>query len=119
MFHLDSSQNGVGTSLVDEVDLAPAFLVDRFGQPLPGDGSRCTGRYTFVGDDGSLFTVYEYKSTTAYLDDEEGALVPEEFWRSAQEHEFSVGGFGAYGDGSSHAFIKWLARQYQDWKFTR
>lgn len=116
MFHLDPNQNVAGTSLVDEVMLAPAFLVEKFGQPLSGDGSRCTGRYTFLGDDRSLFTVHEYKSTAAYLDDAEGVLAPEDFWRSTDEQEFSVGGRGSYRDGSARTFLEWLLGQYQTWR---
>src|SRR5687767_4277304 len=91
MFHPDPNVNDAGTGLVKEIDIAPAFLVERFGPPLCGDGNRCTGRYKFVGNDGATFTVYEYKSTAAYLDDED-ALPPEQFWRSRDAQELSIGG---------------------------
>jgi hypothetical protein len=116
MFHFDPNATVAGTSLVEEIDLPPAFLVERFGPPLPGDGSRCTGRYGFVDDGGEVFTVYEYKSTAAYLDDEDDALPPEEFWRSELEQELSVGGRGDYGDGSAKAFIEWLSAEYRRWR---
>ena len=59
MFNLNPHASDAGTGLIKEIDVAPAFLVERFGPPLPGDGARCTGRYKFVGSDGALFTVYE------------------------------------------------------------
>ena len=117
MFHLDPTANDAGTNLIKEIDLAPAFLVERFGPPLPGDGARCTGRYKFRGDDdGALFTVYEYKSTAAYLDDEDDALPPDQFWRSRDEYELSIGGRGGYGDGSADEFFGWLTDEYRRWR---
>jgi hypothetical protein len=116
MFHPGPNVNDAGTSLIKEIDIAPAFLVERFGTPLPGDGDRCTGRYKFRGDDGALFTVYEYKSTAAYLDDEDDALPPDEFWRSRDEQELSIGGRGGYGDGSADAFSDWLTGEYRRWR---
>jgi len=117
MFHLDPTANDAGTNLIKEIDLAPAFLVERFGPPLPGDGARCTGRYKFRGDDdGALFTVYEYKSTAAYLDDEDDALPPDQFWRSRDEYELSIGGRGGYGDGSADKFFGWLTDEYRRWR---
>jgi len=116
MFHLDPIVNDAGTSLIKEVDLAPAFLVERFGPPLPGDGTRCTGHYKFRSDDGAIYTVYEYKSTAAYLDDEDDALPPHEFWRSRDEHELSIGGRGGYGDGAADPFSKWLTGEYRRWR---
>jgi hypothetical protein len=116
MFRLYPNADDSGTTLVDEVDLAPAFLVERFVPPLPGDGSRCTGRYKFTADDGALFTIYEYKSTAAYLDDEEDAPAAEDFWRSRDEHELSVGARGAYRDGTAKAFVEWLLSEYRQWR---
>ena len=115
MFHLDPNVNDDGTSLIKEIDIVPAFLVERFGPPLPGDGWRCTGRYKFCGNNAALFTVYEYNSTAAALDDEEDALSPDEFWRSGDEQEFSIGGRGNYGDGSADAFFDWLTGEYRRW----
>ena len=68
-----------GTNLIAEVDLPPAFLVERFGPPRPGDPYKCTGRYCVVGPSGDVFTVYEYKSTAAYHGSDEDAPSPEEF----------------------------------------
>ena len=116
MFCLNPSLDVAGTSLVKEIDIAPGFMVERFGPPLSGDGARCTGRYAFIGDDGAVFTVYEYKSTAAYLDDEEDALSPEDFWQSTQEFELSIGGRGRYGDGSAQAYVEWLLGEYRTWK---
>ena len=115
-FSLDPGADEAGTSLVAEVELAPAFLVERFGPPLRGDAFKVTGRYSFSGD---LFTVYEYKSTAAYTDGDEDAPSPEDFWAGAEEHEFSVGGRGDYDDGSAGPFIEWLLAEYRRWKAGR
>jgi len=101
---------------LEEIDIAPAFLVARFGEPLPGDGYRVTGRFSFRDEDGNVFTVYDYKSTSAFLADEEDALSPEEFWESQDEQELSIGGFGDYADGSAGPFVAWLMEQYAEWK---
>jgi hypothetical protein len=119
MWHLDSTADDAGTSLVEEVDVAPAFLVSRFGPPLPGDGYRVTGRYIFTDGRGELFTVYDYKSTAAYLGDEEDALAPEDFWKTDSEQELSVGGRGSYRDGSGTRFVEWLLGQQAQWKSRR
>ena len=116
MFTVDQNVSSTGTSLVAEVDLAPAFLVARFGSPLPGDGYRVTGQYRFVGTNGEFFTVYDYKQTAAYIDDEDDALPPEQFWASEVEQELSVGGRGRYHDGSAKPFIDWLLAEYRLWR---
>ncbi len=118
MFQLDPNADIAGTSLAYDVDLAPAFLVERFGRPLPGDGSRCTGRYAFVDERGSVFTVYEYKCTSAFRDDEDDALPPAEFWQSKDAQELSVGSRGGLGDESAQPFVQWLTAEYQAWRST-
>ena len=115
MFILDLKLSNVGTSRVAEVEIAPAFLVARFGSPLDGDGYRVTGQYYFKTLDGDLFTVYDYKATAAYLGDEEDALWPEQFWSCYESQELSVGGRGDYGDGSAKEFIDWLLAEQHNW----
>ena len=115
MWTLNPDANIDGTGLIQEADFAPAFLVEQFGLPLPGDGCRMIGRYVFLNEANELFTVYDYKSTSAYLDDED-ALSPEDYWRSEMEQEMSVGGRGEYGDGSAAHFVAWLRRLQADWQ---
>ena len=115
MWRVDFTIDDAGTSLVEEVELAPAFLVSRFGPPMRGDGYRVTGRYLFSDGVGGLFTVYDYKSTSSYFGDDEGALEPEEFWESDDDQEFSVGGHGDYLDGSAMSFVAWLLDEQTKW----
>ena len=124
MFRTDPSLSIAGTSLIREVMLAPAFLVQRFGPPGPSDPYKCTGSYTFTamnrtgGDGDGPFTVYEYKSTTAYHGEDADVPTPEAFWRSRDEHRFSIGGRAEEDDGSADVFIQWLLSKYERWRRT-
>src|SRR4051812_13367568 len=113
MFHLDTDADAGGTGLINGIDIAPAFLVERFGPPPPGDGHRVTGHYTFRSDEGAVFTVYDFKLTAAYWDDDEDALSAEAFWASRDKHGLSIGGYGLYGDGSADEFHDWLSALYK------
>lgn len=119
MWHVDRTADADGTSLLEEAEVVPAFLVSRFGPPSLGDGYRVTGYYVFTDSHGQVFTVYDFKSTAAYLGEEDCALSPIEFWKSEFMHELSIGGLGTYGDGSAKGFIAWLLDEQSAWKSDR
>lgn len=100
-----------GTFLLEEIDLAPAFLTEWFGTPQPGDGYRVTGIFIFTSDCGEVFTVYDYKSSREFLGDDDGALSVDEFWDSREDAEFSIGGRA----GDATQFRDWLEGQYHAW----
>ena len=106
----DESLDSGGAYLVGEIEVAPRFLVERFGKPGPDDGIRVSGYYTFRAKDGVIFTIHDYKSTTLWADDE-GLPTPEEFWRLTEPVELSI---GARGDDPSK-FRKWVLAEYRAW----
>ena len=76
----DESVDSSGAYVVEELEVAPLFLVERFGAPGAGDGLRVSGYYTFRSANGVIFTVHDYKTTTLWADDE-GLPTPQEFWQ--------------------------------------
>jgi hypothetical protein len=66
----DESLDSSAAYLVDEIDVAPKFLVERFGAPGEGDGLRVSGCFTFRSEDAVVFTIHDYKSTTLWATDE-------------------------------------------------
>ena len=56
------------TCRLDEIRVAPRRLVAVFGPPAKVDGYKVSGEYVFSDAAGSVFTVYDWKSTTLYED---------------------------------------------------
>jgi hypothetical protein len=77
-----------GTSKIDELFIEPAMLVKMFGPGEESDGYKVSGEYVFTGPEGTVYTVYDYKSTSLYDDD---YPTPEEFWSSTEPTYFSIG----------------------------
>jgi hypothetical protein len=110
MYVRDQSLNAGGSYLVDEVEVPPRFLVERFGAPADGDGIRVSGEYTFRSPQGVVFTIHDYKATSLWATDE-GLPTPEEFWRSTVPMELSI---GARGDDAGE-FKTWILAEYRAW----
>ncbi len=107
MFRLDLSANEEATHWLDTVWLPPARLVEKFGPPREGDFHRITGCFLFLDDAGHVFTVYDYKATTAFWGLGENYPTPEQFWSSQEADEIHI---GAKID-SAEEFVKWLFDQ--------
>ena len=110
MFELGRSADADGTHLVGDVTLPPAFLVKRFGRHDGGDGCHSSGGWTFVGEAGEVFTVYEQDCTTLWHGRGSGAPTIRAFWRLWEPVRLHVGGH----DGTDwQAFRKWLRAEYR------
>lgn len=79
-----------GTSLQGYVSIAPARLVEIFGEPDESDGYKVSGEYRFELN-GETFTLYDWKNTDLY---EPGYGCPDAFWKSTNPYNFHVGGAG-------------------------
>lgn len=113
-FARDDARSIEGTSWAADIDLAPAFLVERFGAPAEGDALRVSGRYTFAAADGDVFTVYDYRATTVWATDED-LPDPATFWRRRTPQALSIGSAG----GDAAAFAQWLHVEQQAWRDAR
>jgi hypothetical protein len=100
-----------GTYQVGEIEIAPAFLVERFGRPGKGDGLRVSGLYAFKSTTGKVFTVYDYKATTVWAEDEE-LPTPKVFWEDRSAQTLSI---GSRGDDPAE-FKHWLLSEYRSWR---
>jgi hypothetical protein len=60
-----------------------------FGIPLPGDEFKVSGEWIFKNDDGVVFTLYDWKSTSLYDD---GLPSVEEFRTYDKPVHFNIGG---------------------------
>lgn len=111
IFDRDEKVDSNGTSLVDEIDIPPLFLVRRFGKPADGDGLGVSGSYTFKGNDENVFTVYDYNMTTQTSTDK-GLPTPGELWSQSYPAELHIGS----NVENASKFKKWLLNEYEIWK---
>jgi hypothetical protein len=111
-FRLEQSADIDQTHLIVNVDLAPRFLVEAFGNPSEGDGYKVSGIYTFISEKKDLiFTVYDWKSTNLF-DEVPGAPSPQEFCASKKPTELSIGGKSK----DATKFKAWLTQKYKIWQ---
>ena len=101
MFKLNQDGNVNGTCRQSEVMASPSRLVDLFGEPEFCDGYKVSGEYIFEGENGEVFTLYDWKSTSLY--NPTYGTPPEMFWAGRKPVQFNVGGHGYAGD-----FVQWL-----------
>tara|TARA_A200000159_G_scaffold163425_1_gene189606 strand:- start:448 stop:768 length:321 start_codon:yes stop_codon:yes gene_type:complete len=104
MFRLNQEANTNGTHRQSEVKIAPARLIEIFGQPVECDGYKVSGEYIFEGPDGQVFTLYDWKCTTLY--DPYYGVSPQDFWSQTIQRDFNIGGHSYAGD-----FVEWLKRK--------
>ena len=93
-----------GSSLIGYVNIAPAKLLDIFGEPEDGDDCKVSGEYVFALEDDPDFgfTLYDWKSTSLY---DGGDPTPEDFWASEYPYEFHIGGKSSKLLADFRAFI--------------
>ena len=88
------------THRVGEVMASPTRLIEVFGKPMESDGYKSSGEYIFKGDDGSVFTLYDWKMTSLY---DEYYESPQSLWSGTMPIQFNIGGKSDPGE-----FQKWL-----------
>ena len=92
-FKLDNDADSGGTCLQGYVELVPRCLVAKFGTPPESDGYKSSGEYTFRGENGEVWTLYDWKSTTLYAPKHNSSRMhPDELWASDELFTFNVGG---------------------------
>lgn len=104
MYRLNQDATVHGTCRQSEIMVSPARLIEKFGQPTDSDGYKVSGEYVFEGQDGDVFTLYDWKYTTLY--DPEYGIRPSIFWASTQPVQFNIG-----GSKSALDFLEWLKRE--------
>lgn len=110
MFKVDRTADADGTHLVGEVELPPAFLLERFGEHDGGDGQHSSGGWTFVGASGAVFTLYEQDCTTLWHGRGSGAPTSRAFWRLWEPVQLHIGGRGR---ADWRKFRDWLLAEYR------
>jgi len=105
MFRLSQDADINGTHLQGHIMVAPAFLIEKFGQPQKSDGYKVSGEYSFENEEGEVFTLYDWKCTELY--DSYGTPV-REFWNTWVPIQFNIGGKSPAFD-----FITWLQGEVQ------
>jgi hypothetical protein len=114
VFHLSPGAPTGGTSYRAQADLVPAGIVRRFGRSRGTDDFKCSGSYTFQDHNGNVYTLYDWKCTSAWeiadghVPDEEFATLPspDEFWSLTIPIPLNIGGHPDCGD--INAFIEFL-----------
>lgn len=102
MFKLIKDADINGTHKQGTLICAPALLVKAFGRSEHYSfDHKVTGEYEFASDEGDIFTVYDYKATSAYAPD---LPDPETFWKSDRPHDFSIGS----RESNIKHFLEWI-----------
>ena len=104
MFTLNQNADTNGTHRQSEIEVAPARLIEVFGQPIACDGYKVSGEYVFENQEGDVFTLYDWKATTLYCPDY--GVTPSDFWSQTCRRDFNIGGHKSAGD-----FVGWLKKQ--------
>jgi hypothetical protein len=104
MFKLSPNYDTIGVTQVDEIEVAPVFVVRRFGSPTKGDGYKVSGEYIFVDLNGKPFIVHDWKSTSLW---DKHFPDPEEFWASFDPVELSISSH----DLDTEEFKSWFFQQ--------
>tara|TARA_B100001029_G_C15002317_1_gene418878 strand:+ start:251 stop:571 length:321 start_codon:yes stop_codon:yes gene_type:complete len=104
MFKLNQDANINGTCRQSEVQVSPSRLREVFGEPVECDGYKVSGEYIFEDEEGSVFTLYDWKVTTLY--DPEYGITPSLFWSGTNPVWFNIG-----GNKSAADFVDWLQRK--------
>ena len=113
-FHLSPGAPIGGTSYVAEAKLVPADIVRRFGRTRGTDDFKCSANYTFQDNNGNVYTLYDWKCTSAWeiangqAPDEDFATLPspDKFWSLDEPVTLNIGGHPGCGDVD--AFIEFL-----------
>ena len=104
MFRIDTEANTIGVTGMSEVEVPPALVVRRFGQPSPGDGFKVSGQYVFVDDKGQTFLVHDWKATNLWDPSFPG---PEEYWSGRVPDELTI----STKDVDPALFLQWFLDQ--------
>jgi hypothetical protein len=114
VFQLDpNNANLDGTHLVGEVKLPPAFMVKRFGKHDGGDGIRSSGGWTFAGEQGAVFTLYEWRCTTLSNGRGSGSPTVKAFWKLWEPVSLHIGG---HTGADWQRFRRWLRGEYKAYR---
>jgi hypothetical protein len=113
-FHLSPGAPIGGTSGLAEAELVPANIVRRFGRARGTGDFKCSANYTFQDNNGNVYTLYDWKCTSAWeiangqAPDEDLATLPspDEFWALDVPVTLNIGGHPDCGD--LEAFIEFL-----------
>lgn len=112
--HNEEAISGNGTSFKGYLPSTLKNLVDIFGEPFDGDGDKTNFEWAIRFDDGTIATIYDWKSTFSPLEDEKvvwhvggfrGEAIDkvDEIIKEAADPEFSRGVLELDGE-TFHAF---------------
>jgi len=101
-FILDSDADTTGIGGIEEIDVAPARVVEVFGPPpTRGDAYKVSGEYIFRDEVGRVFTLSDWKATSLY---DPSFPSPQQYWACAERDELTISAV----DDDVEAFKEWL-----------
>ncbi len=104
MYKLDQDANISMTSYKGSFFATFPQMIKKFGEGRKGD-YKVSMEWSFTNDDGNVFTVYDWKSTTLYA---ENCPSPEDLWSLDEPYEFHVGAHGRVDD-----FVGWISNELE------
>jgi hypothetical protein len=104
-FTLVSDADTTGVGGMDEIDVAPARVVEVFGSPASrGDGYKISGEFIFCDDAGRVYTLSDWKATNLW---DPGFPTPDQYWAGMEPDELTISAV----DDDVAAFKEWLLAQ--------
>jgi len=93
---------------VDEIEVAPARVVEVFGPPPSrGDECKASGEYIFRDEGGRVFTLSDWKATSLY---DSSFPPPEQYWARTEPDDLILNAV----DDDVAAFEEWLLARLMD-----
>ena len=99
--------SNINTYRIESIEIAPKILVEFFGNPLEADGYKVSGEYCFKDENNNIFTIYDWKETNLYDEDNPSK---ECFWSFDGKVEFGIGGNEKSKD-TVKEFKEWIIKQ--------
>lgn len=92
------------------LEMIPRLLVERFGEPSPGDGIKVSGEFLFMDDGGTVFAIYDWKMTTLFWGADSTSISPQEFWNFDDIVPLQLGATQATESLSADSSAGWTMR---------
>ena len=91
---------------VESLDMIPKLLVERFGEPSPGDGNKVSGMFIFADEQGNVFSIYDWMMTSPSGSTDVG-FSPDDFWGLGEIVPLQIGG-NSHNRQLLNKFLSWF-----------
>ena len=91
---------------VESLEMIPKLLVERFGEPSPGDSNKVSGMFIFADEQGNVFSIYDWMMTSPRGSTDVG-FSPDDFWGLGEIVPLQIGG-NSHNRELLNKFLSWF-----------